>query len=64
MIGDNIKKIMEIRNLKSKDICKAGNFKPAHFSKILNNKINPSNEVLVKLADVLICSTDELLGRG
>ena len=63
MIGENLKEVMKRRSLKPKDLCSAGDFKPAHISKLLNNKSNPSLEVLIKLADVLICSTDELLGR-
>lgn len=62
-IGESLKGIMYKRNLKAIDVIKASGLGQVQVSNLINNKAKPSVDVLITLADVLICSTDYLLGR-
>lgn len=54
MIGDNIKKIMEGKNISSKKLAESIGITPAYLSLILNNKRkNPNIAILTKIANVL-----------
>lgn len=64
MIGEYVTKVMKKRNLTTTEVAKASGLKKATVSNIKNSNAMPSVQILEKLADVLICSTDELLGRS
>jgi len=64
MIGEYLTRAMKKRNLTTTELSRASGLKVSTVSNIKNNNAMPSIPVLEKLATVLICSTDELLGRG
>ena len=63
MIGENLDRIIKKRSYNYTQFCKISGLKNAHLSKLISNQTKPSIGVLVKIADALHCSTDELLGR-
>ena len=63
MIGDNLKKMLKKRGFSQTEFCKISGMKNSYLSKLYNNHQMPSLKTLIKLADKLYCSTDELLGR-
>lgn len=59
MLGDNIKKIMESKNISSKELASKAKITQTYLSYILNNKRkNPSMEVLNKIASILEVSVN------
>lgn len=61
MLGDNIKKIMESKNISSKELAAKAEITQTYLSYILNNKRkNPSMEVLNKIASILEVSVNLL----
>ncbi len=61
MIGDNIKKIREIKNIDAKTVAAKAEITPAYLSLIENNKReNPNIKVLQKIADALDVSLTSL----
>ena len=63
MIGEHLQKMMKKRSYNLTELSRITGFKMAHLSKLKDDKINPSIQTLIKLADELHCTTDELLGR-
>ncbi|WP_096635873.1 helix-turn-helix domain-containing protein [Clostridium cochlearium] len=59
MLGDNIKKIMKDKRFTSKELADMVNVTPTHISYVINNKRDPSMELLSKIADVLGVSVNE-----
>lgn len=60
MLSDNIKKLMSINKITSKTLAEMVNVSPTHISYILNNKREPSIELLGKIATALGVSIDEI----
>jgi repressor LexA len=64
MIGDRVKELRKLQGMTQKDLAeKLGLKSQTTIAAIENNKNNPSNELLVKLADFFDVSTDYLLGK-
>ncbi|WP_164971453.1 helix-turn-helix domain-containing protein [Clostridium tetani] len=59
MLGDNIKKIMKIKRITSKELADIVDVTPTHISYIINNKRDPSMELLSKVAHALDVSVNE-----
>lgn len=60
MLIDNIKRLMNINRITSKDLSKMVGVSPTHISYILNNKRDPSMELLGKIAAALGVSIEEI----
>lgn len=60
MLSDNIKRLMTIKNITSKKLAEMVGVSPTHISYILNNKREPSMELLNKIATALGISIDEI----
>lgn len=60
MLSDNIKRLMTINNITAKKLAEVVNVSPTHISYILNNKREPSIELLSKIAAALGVSIDEI----
>ena len=60
MLADNIKKLMNINKITSKELATMVGVSPTHISYILNNKRDPSVELLGKIANALGVSIDEI----
>ncbi|MBU5440265.1 helix-turn-helix domain-containing protein [Tissierella sp. MSJ-40] len=59
MLGDNIKELMRIKKVSSKELANLVNVSPTHISYVINNKRYPSLELLEKIANVLEVSVDD-----
>lgn len=59
MLGDNIKELMRVKRVSSKELAEIIGVSPTHISYVINNKRYPSVELLEKIADVLEVSVDE-----
>lgn len=59
MLGDRIKEIMKTKKITSKEIADIVGVTPTHISYILNNKRDPSMDLLKKIADTLDISVDD-----
>lgn len=65
MIGDNIKKIRELKRISKQELADATGYSFAYISMLENNKReNPSMKTLQKIANALKVSVDELLNDG
>lgn len=62
MIEEQLKKIMHDKRMNLKQLANESGLKTPHLCKIRKGS-SLSVGVLIKLADTLECSTDELLGR-
>lgn len=60
MLGDNIKELMKIKKITSKEIADITGVTPTHISYILNNKRQPSLDLVEKIAEILKVSVNEL----
>ncbi|EHI97553.1 helix-turn-helix domain protein [Clostridium sp. DL-VIII] len=60
MLSDNIKRLMIINNISAKKLAEMVCVSPTHISYILNNKREPSIELLSKIAAALKVSIDEI----
>ncbi|AGX41444.1 helix-turn-helix domain-containing protein [Clostridium saccharobutylicum] len=60
MLSDNIKRLMTVKNITSKKLAEMVGVSPTHISYILNNKREPSMELLNKIATALGVSIDEV----
>lgn len=60
MLSDNIKKLMSINKITAKKLAEIVGVSPTHISYILNNKREPSIELLGKIANALGVSIDEI----
>ena len=64
LIGDNIKQILRKRDIKPYKLAKELNIDISGLYKLLKNKnSNPTIDTLIKLADCLDITLDELVGR-
>ncbi|MCC0660377.1 helix-turn-helix domain-containing protein [Clostridioides sp. ZZV14-6044] len=64
LIGDNISQILRKRNIKTYKLAKELNIDVSGLYKLLRNKSsNPTIDTLIKLADYLDITLDELVGR-
>ncbi|MCC0701482.1 MULTISPECIES: helix-turn-helix domain-containing protein [unclassified Clostridioides] len=64
LIGDNISQILRKRNIKPYKLAKELGIDVSGFYKILRNeKKNPTINTLIKIADYLDITLDELVGR-
>jgi transcriptional regulator with XRE-family HTH domain len=63
-IGKNLKKILDEKEMSQTRFCEIINMKPPNFSKYYKNHREPKAGILVRFADALNCTTDELLGRS
>jgi len=59
MLGDNIKKIMSMKKITSKELADRVGVTATHISYILNNKRQPSMELLQNIADILNVSVND-----
>ena len=60
MLSDNIKKLMSVNKITAKKLAEIVGVSPTHISYILNNKREPSIELLGKIANALGVSIDEI----
>ncbi|WP_206608188.1 MULTISPECIES: helix-turn-helix domain-containing protein [Clostridium] len=60
MLSNNIKKLMSINKITAKKLAEIVGVSPTHISYILNNKREPSIELLGKIANALGVSIDEI----
>ena len=64
LIGDNIKQILRKRDIKPHKLAKELDIDVSGLYKLLRNKSsNPTIDTLIKLADYLDITLDELVGR-
>lgn len=63
MIGDTLKKLRNMRNLTSEELCSQINIKSGSYRNYERNDRKPDYETLIKLADFYGVTTDYLLGR-
>ena len=61
--GDSIRSAMEARKLRASDLASAIGCSRQQVSMWLNNRADPPLYRIVEIADLLECTTDELLGR-
>jgi len=59
-VGDNIKKIREVKELSGKEVALSAGMDPAQYSRIENNKTDPALSSLVKIAKALGVTVAEL----
>jgi transcriptional regulator with XRE-family HTH domain len=59
MIGDNIRNLMKVKKVTSKELAAAVGVTATHISYILNNKRDPSMDLLVSIADFLGVSVND-----
>jgi len=59
VLSDNIKKLISINKITAKKLAEMVGVSPTHISYILNNKREPSIELLGKIATALGVSIDE-----
>ena len=59
MISDRIKELMKIKKITSKELANSVGVSTTHISYVLNNKRDPSIELLNKIANVLNVSVND-----
>lgn len=59
----NLREVREARNMSQEELARKIGVNQCHISDIERGRRKPSLDVLVKMADALGCSTDELIGR-
>ena len=62
MIGNNIRKALEIKGITSNELAKKIDVSATYISYLLNNKRNASVETLEKIAEVLGLKVSDLFG--
>ncbi|MFV0379639.1 MAG: helix-turn-helix domain-containing protein [Anaerorhabdus sp.] len=62
MLGDKLKYLRKLKNIKQKDLADHSNITVSAYSQYENNKRQPDYNTLLSLANYLEVSTDELLG--
>ena len=60
MLIENIKRLMTINRITSKELSEIVGVTPTHISYILNNKRDPSVELLTKIANTLGMTIEEV----
>lgn len=63
MLIENIKKLMTFNRITSKELSEMVGVTPTHISYILNNKRDPSVELLTKIAGALGVPIEEIFGE-
>ncbi|MBU5677742.1 helix-turn-helix domain-containing protein [Alkaliphilus sp. MSJ-5] len=63
MLGNNIKELMKIKKISSKELADIVDVSPTHISYVINNKRQPSLDLLEKLAAALEVSVDDLFKK-
>lgn len=63
MLIENIKRLMTINRITSKELSEIVGVTPTHISYILNNKRDPSVELLAKIASALGVTIEEIFGE-
>ena len=63
MLIENIKRLMTINRITSKELSEMVGVTPTHISYILNNKRDPSVELLAKIASALGVPIEEIFGE-
>jgi transcriptional regulator with XRE-family HTH domain len=61
MIGDNLRNIMAEIKIPAKELAEKLGISPTHLSYVINNKRNPSLELMENIANVLGITMSELL---
>ena len=61
IIGDNIRKAMELKKIESKELAEMLEVSPTYISYLLNDKRKPSMKLLSKLADILEVRVADLM---
>ena len=61
MIGDNLRNIMAENKIPAKELAEKLGISPTHLSYVINNKRNPSLELMENVANVLGITMSELL---
>ena len=62
MIGEKIKKHMNLKGLSQKELAEEVGIDPASLCRIISGEKNPKSDILANLATVLGVSSDYLLG--
>lgn len=62
-MGDRIARLMKAKNLSQKEFAQAIETTEASVSRYLNNAREPGPKVLVKIANVLGVTVDEIVGK-
>ena len=60
-VAENVKRLREERNWTQKDFADALSAQPAHINKIENGKLTPSLEMVMRIAECLKVSIDDLI---
>ena len=60
-IGDNIKKLREQKGLSQKELAGMIEVNPAQYGRVENSKVEPTLKTLLKIADALGVSLDDLV---
>lgn len=60
MLGDNIKELMRAKKVTSKELAEITGVTPTHISYIINNRRQPSLDLVEKIAAILDVSVNEL----
>ena len=63
MIGEYLGKMMEKRRISLTELSRASGVSKSNLSQYKSNKATPSLKVFFKLADTLMCTTEELRGK-
>ena len=63
MLIENINRLMTINRITSKELSEIVGVTPTHISYILNNKRDPSVELLTKIAGALGVTIEEIFGE-
>ena len=63
-LGEQIKKIRLAKGLSQKEVVIGANIEKAQFSRIENNKTDPSFSTIEKIANAMGCSMSELFSTG
>lgn len=61
-LGDRIKYLLDMKNIKQKDFAETLNISPSTMNGYIKNNREPDYEMLKKIAENLSVSTDYLLG--
>lgn len=63
-LGEQIKKVRLAKGLSQKEVVLGANIEKAQFSRIENNKTDPSFSTIEKIANAMGCTMSELFGAG
>ena len=61
MISQTLKELRKGKNMSIDELAKISGISNANISKIENNKVVPSADIVLKLSEIFECSTDHLL---